>query len=553
MQNKILTPIQLWQDFNPVKDLLKLSVLDSKKINNVICTDYAFNALTVSDGSVRVFAKVYKQEGLTNMPVLLHIKDYTSLIDDDIIFNFINKGFAVVTFDYSGKTNNKENYTKYPPSLNYGNYLCSGDKLFYALNGVANTSLHLWVKVARRVLTFISALPGLDSERICGMAWGYGANILWQLAGIDGRLKAIVPIFNCGWSEYKGYDKYSDNSEPPFNDERTLWNIGSAVTSYVKFIAASILFIGATNNDSFSYDRLSDTMKLLPESTKHLEVMCVGAQNQIYSDVIEGSITWLEYSLSDNNSIKEPYLSLNVVDDKLEAVVNCDTEYDDISEVVLYTAYKETSPFLRSWNPSFVAGVTSGVGKTIIKIYDYTDRLFTFANIKYKNGLTLSTPLVTFNAEDYPNVKLSIRNSRIIFERKMGLSMFFVKTEGFKCDRSSIILANGPLDICGIGSTKGSLICYNIGDVKNLDNEVMLQLDAFCATQKEITLMLTDSSKHNYTSKITICNGEEWTKIRLSSTEFKDIELLPLKSWENVKFITFNNIDNVLLNNILWV
>lgn len=551
MDNKALTPIQLWQDFNPVKEDLSLNVIAiSHSEEGYSLTECYFTALRAQDGAVRVYVRIYRPDSTAPLPVIVYINDYTNN-DADIPERFLAKGYAVVTFDYTGISKDKERYTLYPDSLKYGNLAFAGDALNSAKQGAENTCVFLWTRIARRVLSLITDFPGLDKDRIAGVSWGEGANILWQLAGIDGRLNAIVPILNCGWQEYSAYPKYL--GEPPFSEERLTYEITCSVQSYVKFVMAKTLVVCPTNSSVYSFDRVEDTLNRLPKDTQRYRIFSQGMRDSITLKALDAIFAWLNDIFNNKRLPVSPEISYALNEGKLDISIESDATYSDVVSAELHTAYGELNPALRSWHKISLGLGMDGKAHTPVKVYDTTERIFLFAKIRYKNGSIVCSPQISLIPAELGEIVTSPHPTRIIFERKMGASAFFLKTDENVVSDSIISLATGPLDIPGVSTSKGCLVLYNIGDLHNNDDELVLQFDVYAPQPKTIKVVITDSSFNEYSATINIDNVEEWTKVRLGLIDFKDKELIPLKLWQNVKILTFCDAEGALFNNILWV
>ena len=90
----------------------------------------------------------------------------------------------------------------------------------YVDESARETCWYEWVAVARYALTFlIEQNPSVSKIGVIGIK--NGANIAWQLAAVDDRVKCAVVMFGAGWSAYKGINKFSD-SDIVMNEERRL-------------------------------------------------------------------------------------------------------------------------------------------------------------------------------------------------------------------------------------------------------------------------------------------------------------------------------------------
>ncbi len=147
------------------------------------------------------------------------------------------------------------------------------------------------------------------------------------------------------------------------------------------------------------------------------------------------------------------------------------------------------------------------------------------------------------------------KRTRIVFERKQGLNAWAVDNvtgEYFMPE-----LKSGAFDIFGVTANKGNLSTYYISD-KNFERKdtSIFQFDCFCQTDRilkvEMSVETNDFSYESYTVDVKLTGGE-WQKIALSHCDFKSKDRVPLKNWNSVKKLSYIDIDNTLINNIIWV
>lgn len=552
---KLKTPVQLWEGYDPNKADLEINILNRQNIDGIERTLYSFTAIKADDGRARVTMTLLKRSGIDNMPVVLYIPSYQEKEPCGSTFRLINKGFAVAYINYSGDNGDLKYPPIYPKSLSYGYYSKSQGRLFEANYSVDSSSLHIWCKVMRRAITMLGDIPNIDANRICGMAWGDGANILWQIAGIDNRLKLIVPILNSGYGEYSGYYKYSDNPEPIFTDERARWTVGLAVQSYAKSLLCDAYVVSATNDKIYAMDRCEDTVNLIPSSVSHRQLFADGLCRQVYNNCIDSIIEYITERIGLQKDIaEEPQLQLSVNEGKLIAGVVVDHRYDSPDSLELYYCSGEYKGEYRNWKRIILGVDIEGQANSPIRIFNLTDRVYVFATVKYKGGLSISSQLKSVIPSSIgADINLSVKGTRIIYERKMGINSFFPAGNTKVVDRNSVITATGPLDIMGVGTTAKLLVNYNIGEVHCDDEESLLQIDIYSAVEPNVKVSITDGGGKEYFAEFALKTDNEWTRVQLHCGEFKDCGMLSLKGWTNVKILKIYNANAMIINNILWV
>lgn len=83
-------------------------------------------------GSVRVFARFGRPVVGEKFPAVLLLPDAGAELDDELLYYFIDKGYAVLMPDYSGETNKtlpNTPHTIYPDPLSYANLKEAGGSI----------------------------------------------------------------------------------------------------------------------------------------------------------------------------------------------------------------------------------------------------------------------------------------------------------------------------------------------------------------------------------------------------------------------------------------
>ena len=151
--------------------------------------------------------------------------------------------------------------------------------------------------------------------------------------------------------------------------------------------------------------------------------------------------------------------------------------------------------------------------------------------------------------------KVTPERTRIIYERKRGLGIWAV--DNVKGEYFMPELKAGANDIVGVTAIKGNLSTYYISD-KNFERKEnsIFQFDCYSQVDRtlkvEMSVETDDFSYTSYAVEVKLPKGE-WQKIALSHGDFKTKDLVSLKEWNKVKKLSFLDIDNTLINNIIWI
>ena len=120
----ILSAVSLWKKFN-LENPLGASEWGIEEKDGVRYSHVSFSGNAAPDGRVRVYARFGRPVGEEKKPCILLLPDAGKALDMELMEYFIQKGYAVLMPDYSGKMSTDADgvmRTIYPASLEYGNY-----------------------------------------------------------------------------------------------------------------------------------------------------------------------------------------------------------------------------------------------------------------------------------------------------------------------------------------------------------------------------------------------------------------------------------------------
>ncbi len=557
MKNSVLTPTLLWQDYDPAALPLRTSFVRYDKVaGDAFDFGAYFDALDAEDGSVRIYAcgTLRPAAGKT---VIFVGEPWDKSVPRQFEELIASIPAGIVYADYAAQGADG-GATSYPMSLDYGEYRDGNAHFDRADPTAADSCQFLWTKVIRRTITFVKSVMPHTSIVLVGA--GIGADMVWQCAGTDARVDAIVPICNAGWREYRSVFRYggSDALEEELSslsdeaaDERERWLMGCAAQSYAKFVKCPCLYVGGTNNSISSVDRVEATLSLLPEgrSFKTFYPNC--------STILP--LSWLTTLAAFMRSVgseggfgySSPCVELQQRDGYLGANIDFACADADV-KLTLFYAYNEYDPTLRSWHPT---EVDKGTARCIVPMTDYADCVFCFVTAQYPDGVALSS-YISFLRADADTVKEPVRRSHIIYERKTGLGEFWADNPSDYLTGEKPVLKNGPFDIPGISCGNADLVTYAVGEDKySREDNSFLQFDAASDFDRDLEVKVIAKEGQRATVYRTLCRlkADEWTKCSLAPSMFKTDELKPLRDWSGVKCLTFVKMNGCIVKNILWV
>lgn len=545
MTIKTFTPMQLWKDFDDSLSQESINIVSYNVKENYTLIKLFFNALTVEDGAVRVFIKLYFPTGSIACPTMLFIPDIVAYDAEEEMIKMTNLGFCTATFDYSGM---EEYCATYPQSLKYGKLSEAKDHIDTAFHGADQTNPYLWSKITRRVITLLCSLPYVNEEKIALVSSNFGANMLLQVASMDSRVKCAITIFNnCSTS---------CECEPSTDEiERNRWEIGCSLQSYAKFLQCKFLMALGTNNADYDFLLTNDTIALLPNPNNCYIAASVGSDVCLKAAIADTIINWTKDIFDENSHVcSQPILQVKKEEDgELHIAVTTDASYDSITEAFVALSYGDEKSKFRKWKSQPISIGFDGKGQTTVPFYSHDEPIYAFVNVFYKNGSVYSSQVIKITQLDLLDLEPYRKNDQIIYEKKMGIVPFNTEINKMFAPHNNITFKIGARDVNGITINTGDLSTYNISDMSNVDENTLLQFDCYSARETEFEVVLTDCNGHEYTYTAQVENTDEWSKILVELNAFKDAAFVHLKQWTDIKKLTFRNSHGVLFNNILWV
>ena len=550
-KNTIMSPMQIWHDFNPVNTDTEVSIINLVTENNVVTTEIMFTASEVKDGKIRAYMKYSKRiDAPADAPVILVLHGINNNIEEEVLDKILSKNMVYATFDFAGID---EKHTEYPNSVYYGNFE-SVKNIIDVSNGAKNTCWYLWDVVARRAITVLC--EQLDSPKVCLVGVGIGANIGWQVAGMDGRVNAFIAINGCGYIEnMSNYYKPVEKGEYP-----TAWLAGLAPQSYAKYISCPILYVGGSNNTYANIDRVPEILALSNSENKHMSI-CHNAEKKITLEAFNTIELWVKrFLLGDAKAIEETEVSFSNSDDRLYLNVKVNSE--EVDKIAIFVSGKERNNSIREWKQvKKYTALNNGEYIVPLEIESVNDIVYCYVNTYLKNGMVLSSKQISIVPSELNISDANIIQkvpSRIVYNTSMEDDYFYGENNFFAFDRNKIVKKDGAFGVKGIGlDGGGSLYTFRVGNQKFRDTVgATLKMDAYTTIDTTIDIVVYNLEENElvpYQVSVFLGKCDKWQQIELTDVEFKNYEMISLDGFSNIKKIELKNIGSVIFNNIIWV
>ena len=551
--NKLLTPKEVWQEYRE-EEPFHISVVKEYKKQGILYKHFYFTSRRIEKegkivGTVRVYGILALQEHPS--PVILILPHKTKGVQAEWVDFWLQRGYSAMSVDFSGVVG--EFSTVYPQCVQYA--IPQTARPDTQTGETARESAwYEWVYLARRAVQLLTNLKSVEKIGVFGL--GSGSDIAWILASTVPAVSAVVAMFGGGWLTYQGYDKYSQDNEPPFDDAIQTFVVGLSAEIYAPFARTPILYIGGSNDKSTPIERACDTLVRVPENTVSRFCFNPNLRNYVSHRCSNSPVLWFNKFLKGKGTIpveprillqpKEPYNVLVQVDSGML-----------IDAVEIYYSEGEITPQYRYWKKAEAvnfAGVPAGgalpdngennVYYATIQPIRKNVPVFFYANVYYATGLCLSTPLVVENSDAFQSSEAV--KSRVVYGGGKELP--------FTCSRKSdysptCFLSDDPVHfVNGPDGVKGVTCRLGVASFKIASDEILFGEDsriAFdIASRKPMTLTVSVTKKMGtvtevYTSDVELQGGNVWERVILEKTKLKK-QGVSMKSWRDVKKISFD-------------
>ena len=551
MTNEILTPISLWADFN---DALPLK---ERKVNvvSIGMVDYNyiyFSGRETSTSRVRIYGLYAKQKAKSKGSMLI-LPNVSDKINEDLVNYYVKQGYDVLYVDLAGEVEGRKNYTKYPADVSYANFLNCNENFYNINNTAKETCWYEWVAVGRYAVSFLQKQN--PKKPIFALGIKHGANVLWQLAGVDKRISSAIFLFGAGWLSYNGIDKH-DEKEIEMDDNRIRFLAGVDAHTYAKHVTCPVMFLGTTNSVEFNVERAVDTLSYLDSQKKthfNFSASSVDVLDGNYLKTID--IFLNKYVLKEKIALPEyPQLDLDVKGDVIWYNISYSLA-SEVESVCVYTSFDDVNLNTRVWNKCYLPLQDSGEIEFENKIVSSFNSVLAFVEVVYKNGFRVCSKFFYKNSVYESNVvkpKVLFNTDKYLIEFVSNevndelLAKVFTKN-------SLNAISVGPNDIKGVTSIN-SLSTYAIRNfVPNITDNSFIKFDVYSRDFLKLTLsILVGEKAYSYTAQLS--GGEIWQNVIIDFQEFKDENGVSIDDYQNINLLTFKSVGKFTLNNVmvLW-
>ena len=531
----IVSAISLWKNYN-LKAPLRESAWGDEVKDGRVYAHVTYTGHTVADGSVRIYARFGKPADEGVHPAILLLSDAGDTCDEELMNYFIDKGYAVLMPDYSGKMSTDANgvmRTIYPSSLSYGNY--EQAQGLYDLEGIEadKTAWFEWTYVALTSVKYLKHRTDVGAIGVVGVK--KGGDIAWQTM-LSPDVKCGVPINAAGWQSFLNVSKFGSQMQGAYNltNDQHRYIAAIEAQSYAPYVKCPVLMLCALRDGGFDCDRAYDTYMRIGNKEGNALVYssdsgaCIGPNALIDMDLfLEKNLKGREIYIPDTLNV-----TLKEEGEDLEIFVESDHE-GILEEAGIFYAEADvkTRSTYREWRCIHkTAGrtVKNGRFSYTVKPFAGATAVFVYAYAKFINGFRVMSRIVSKKRE---NVNPYAVKGRRLFSGK-DMDCFSVaeykdySIGGIFLERDAV-----PKMLSGYGNITGA---YSVGGIRTYkissphyvpEENALLEFDAYSKETQTLRVYVETAELNTedecYVCDVEIKGGGKWKRIILRAADFK--------------------------------
>lgn len=578
----IVSGLSLWKKMN-TNAPLGASEWGIETRNGIRFSHVSYSGHVVEDGNVRIYAQYGRPEGEEKRPAILLLHDAGEPVDREIMQYFIEKGYAVLMPDYSGKMSTDKDgvfRTIYPDSVSYGNYEMA--RGLYDMHEVdpASTTWVEWTYVALFSVKYLKSRSDIGNIGVVGIR--KGGEIAWQTM-LSPDVKCGIPINAVGWRSFQKTAKFGDDTVHSLSDERHAYIAAVEAQSYAPYVKCPVLMLCAFRDHTCDYDRAYDTYSRIgnkkDEQKDDAEASIVYGNALAYSPesgacIGPHGLTDMDLFLEKNLKGREIYipdtLNVSLTEKGNGLLVNVEWDKEGLlEEVGIFYAEADvkTKSNYRDWRCVYKIdgkSVKSNDVEYTIKPFDGATAAFVYAYAKYINGFRVMSKVVSKRLSK-PNDNAV--KSRCLFTGKEMDCFGVADYKGYSVGGVFLEREAVPKKVEGYGGIQGAyspggMKTYKISSPRYVPPEnALLEFDAYSKETMQIKVSIDVPSMERgveaYSCFVDVKGGGKWKRIILRAAEFKgEKQGLPLENFNEGRSLRFDSVEEEVeyaVTNILWL
>ena len=525
-----MSPHEIWEGYDPRAEPLDEEVLRTWEEDGVSYKEVYFNGEKFDGKYVRIYGMYAAPTDGRHLPGLVHIHGGGQTVNEGWLKELTERGYAVVTFNWGGQWPRRQRYTLW-------NDVENGDHANRTAREVTvptprSDAYYLWTQVSMRAVTYLENQPEVNPNKIGAFGISMGGSIMWNLA-FDPRIKAGCAIYGAGWNTYTYEDtRYSigmPEHKPSANDLR--WRASLAPEASAPHIKFPMLFLSSSNDRHGYMDRAEQSLDLIPDDVPRAWALTPRLRHHIGLDFVHDLPAWFDVHLKGEGSWPDnPETAIAVGQEGVPVFTLKPADAQDVVKVEVFYGLETPFAVNRHWRNG-EARESNGVYSATTPVMNAEEYLFAFANIFYKSGIVISSPLEAIIPSRI-GARATIKTpSRVFYDGKEGVGSWTRNSTGTdpipgRIDKRLRALM-GPDGKPGFTANRVSPFTYAPSDPEfRAPKGASLQFDIKTEAGEDFSVKLHKNywvaDFETYSCKVKVDANSGWQTVTLTPSSFKN-------------------------------
>jgi dienelactone hydrolase len=382
---------ELWRGYDPrALPLETETVAEEKSPDGILRTVY-YTGHVENGFKVRVLGYYGFPPGARKLPGILHIHGGGQNATKEYVRYWVKRGYAALSINWGG-------IPQSDPKLNtdWGPLHAYQLDRTYTYRTMPDTRANPWYKwtiACRRGLTFLEQQPEVDGSGIGIFGVSMGGRLTWLVAGSDARVKAAASVYGAVSME-KAIAGHPGSEQVHFEspEEAAVWGGSLDARAYAPRIRCPFLFLSASDDFYGAMDFVDEAIGLIPHKLKW-QAFSPHFNHHVAAREAADLPRWMDLWLKHGEPFPEsPVLRIELKKAGVARAV-LPEQRSPVAGVNIYYS-TDAYPQSRFWRTAEVSHDAHG-WTAPLPVSDGSEPLRAFANVSYRNGLSLSTRLLT--------------------------------------------------------------------------------------------------------------------------------------------------------------
>ena len=534
---KFLTPVQLWQSFDPASAPLDMAIAYSSEEGELRRKGVYFTAVSDEVGQVRAFTEIKSPVSQPKKMLISVLTEPNQTPITDSFDELIKRGFAVATVDVSGVEDEEGNATKYSEGYEYASFAAGTPDRYLATPSAKASPVFLWAKIVRRTVTLLEYL--YPKTRVSVMGALSAADVAWQVAAMDPRIAALIAVLG-------------DYSDPPSPDDDTSnadsYIMALSAKSAARMLRCPCLVVTCANAHGGDVEKISEVVNQIPETVPFTVTVTPRLNRQIDEADLLSAYKWLDKTIKGEIS---PVLRLTSAQGENTVKFSLVASAGKMGSAVLHVSYNNAPAEYRHWHEIVMKKHEDGSFTAEAPVWVGDREVLAYATASMSGGLNLSTKgLGTLVTSMRP-----YHTSQFLLDTESDHGMYADNSaRTFISYKGDFRIAESPDGVPGFCG-KGMLRTNIFAEEGRYEPASSLHISVYSATDSEVRITLIKREEEGivaYTS-VSEVEGQEWTRLSLGTDDFKTVDFIPMKDWDGLLGMILSDTDDKYYNNFLWM